>query len=148
MKQSEFSIFCNRMNRNVRLKIFQFFWCGRRDEFVWQKCGISCLKSEEFDRIGNNGKKIKATEFFAQLPWKKTKKWCTRRDSNPRPSTPEADALSSWATGAHIIMFYNITPKECQGKRMCEKNRKIFPVAEKIILQVPGICLVPAASAK
>ena len=26
---------------------------------------------------------------------KKTKKWYTRRDSNPRPSTPEADALSS-----------------------------------------------------
>jgi hypothetical protein len=36
--------------------------------FVWQKCGIFCLGRQDFDRIGNNGKKIKATEFFAQLP--------------------------------------------------------------------------------
>ena len=78
-------------------------YSSRRNDFVWQKCGICCLERQDFDRIGNNGKKIEVTEFFAQLPWKKTKKWYTRRDSNPRPSTPEADALSSWATGARIL---------------------------------------------
>ena len=29
---------------------------------------LSELGRQDFDRIGNNGKKIKATEFFAQLP--------------------------------------------------------------------------------
>lgn len=33
--------------------------------------------------------------------------WCTRRDSNPRSSESESDAISSFATSTYII--YNIT---------------------------------------
>ncbi len=34
-----------------------------------------------------------------------SKKWYARRDSNSWPSAPEADALSSWATGAYSRMI-------------------------------------------
>ena len=68
-------LFCrpNKLEHAIK-KFFNFLGCGRRNDFVWQKCGICCLERQDFDRIGNNGKKIKVTEFFAQLPWKKTKK--------------------------------------------------------------------------
>ena len=57
MKQSEFSIFCNRMNRNVRLKNFSIFFdvadgmilCGRNVAFhVWE--GRILIESETMEK--------------------------------------------------------------------------------------------------
>ena len=62
-------LFCrpNKLEHAIK-KFFNFFWCGRRNDFVWQKCGISCLESKEFDRIGNNGKKKRDLKFSPQIP--------------------------------------------------------------------------------
>ena len=35
----------------------------------------------------------------------RAKTWCTRRDSNPQPSPPEGDALSSWATNTNLFFL-------------------------------------------
>ena len=69
MKQSEcsYSFQSNEQERVIE-KFFNFFDVADRMILMWQKCGICCLERQDFDRIGNNGKKIKVTEFFAQLP--------------------------------------------------------------------------------
>ena len=49
---------------------------------------------EAAHEMAGMGKVVKERDF--RLFWGKgQKKWYTRRDSNSRPSTPEADALSS-----------------------------------------------------
>ena len=46
--------------------------------------------------------------------------WRTRRDSNPRPSESESDALSNWATGTWrmklIILYYAEKEMSMTGK--------------------------------
>ena len=42
-------------------------------------------------------------------------KWCTWQDSNLRPLAPQANALSSWATGARIFFSINWVSTIQQG---------------------------------
>ena len=62
--------------------------------------------------------KIKGNlSFWLKVPEKDKKNWYTRRDSNSWPSTPEADALSSWATGAsslNILHFWGFQRPETE----------------------------------
>ena len=62
--------------------------CGRNVAFPVRE-GMNLIESERMD------KKSRWIEFELKTPEKGKKKWYARRDSNARPSTPEADALSS-----------------------------------------------------
>ena len=62
--------------------------CGRNVAFpVWE--GMNLIESERMD------KKTDALLLNSKHRKKAKKKWYARRDSNARPSTPEADALSN-----------------------------------------------------
>ena len=39
--------------------------CGEK---MWQKCGISCLKRQDLERIGKNGKKNRRLDFELKSP--------------------------------------------------------------------------------
>jgi len=57
-KESEYSASCQSNESEYVIKnFFIFLGVAGRPEFVWQKCGIFCLRRQEFDRIRRNGKK-------------------------------------------------------------------------------------------
>ena len=74
MKESEYSYFGDRMNRNVRLKIFQFFFdvtdgmnlCGRNVAFPVRE-GMNLIESQRI------GKKIRISDFELKYPCKRQK---------------------------------------------------------------------------
>ena len=65
--------------------------------------------------------------------------WCARRDSNPRPSESESDALSSCATSAYALFYYPLADSLyiihsfaenckgflCRNRAFSKKYRKI-----------------------
>ena len=74
---------------------------------------------------------VKTFVFVIFLPGIWAKKWGEWRDLNSRPSGPQPDALTSWATTTIRLLFHNIAPKSAFFKRFFEKNTNYSKKCEK-----------------
>ena len=116
MKESEYSYFGDRMNRNVRLKIFQFFFdvtdgmnlCGRNVAFPVRE-GMNLTESQRI------GKKIRISDFELKTPENRQKKWYTQRKRQGIKLSPKANSFPSGetflvspvATFSRILQIYS-----------------------------------------